>query len=99
MSAVEHRVSDCAVTLTGFSADGDLAIESMSGAVSASAVASGGVFSIDVDLAPGLNRLRLFLTDASGVQSRSWVGNSIEVETVAGAPTARGATLDIVCVP
>jgi hypothetical protein len=59
-----------------------------------------GAFSIEVDLLPGLNRVRI-LADTPDGPVRSWVGNSFEFDEVAGSlnPLPVGAVIDVAVVP
>jgi hypothetical protein len=75
--------------------DASVVIERMDDGARASGVAdAGGMFAIEVALAAGLNRFRVFSDDGSG-ELRSWVGTSIEQERGAAGVLPVGALVDI----
>src|SRR5690606_16833908 len=85
------------MTLAGRAApDSPIAGEILDGASFDTVAEPSGAFSIDVTLGPGLNRLRVVQDGAI----RSWVGTSIELESM-GAGNARpiGALIDVARVP
>lgn len=70
------------------------------GASATTTVGAGGAWSVDIALAPGLNRLGVTAADGEGTV-RSWTGTNVEFQSVPGSvfPLPVGATIDVVYVP
>jgi hypothetical protein len=93
VGSVPPITEQASITLAGRAApDSLIAVEIVDGASFDAVADPSGAFSIDVALSPGLNRLRVVQDGAV----RSWVGTSIELESM-GAGNARpvGALIDV----
>jgi len=101
VSGVVSISDEAVVTIAGTAAVGaELIVREIEGGAMATTTADDGTFSVDVTLAPGINRLAVEAT-LDGVTMRSWVGTNIELETIPALRQAlpRGATVDIVHLP
>lgn len=100
LAGVPRIVESASLTLTGVaSADAAIEVQLVGGSLVADGSAdASGAFSIDVPLAPGLNRLAIEAVDADGARTRNWVGTNIRFERVPGrmAPVPTSATVDVV---
>ncbi len=63
--------------------------------------ATDGTWSVDVTLAPGLDRLAVTETDTDSVTAQSWTGTSLDLEKhdPAMPPLPVGASVDVVYLP
>ncbi len=99
LSTVPSITEQSPITLSGTAVpNATVIIETTDGIRTQTTAGADGTFRLDVDLTPGLNRLRVIMDQGTG-EERSWVGTSIELQRRGTQTLPIGALVDIAYVP